>query len=346
MSQLTGLARQGKGKIAVLLPETSTSARYTAFDAPYLRRALQTAGLSSADFLITNAQGSSATERAQAESAMRAGATVLVLDPVDKPAGKAIEAAAKAHGVKVIDYDRLTLGGSRDFYVSFDNVKVGELIGQGFVDCVDSWKVSTPRVLVMRGDRTDNNATLYSRGYDGVLAPKISSGAYVRVGDPAGTWDPPTAARTFREQYAAHKEINAVLMANDATAAAVIDALKALHTGPGTVPVTGQDAQLSGLRNVLTGYQCGTVYKPIYIEAQAAAALAIYLRAGVTPPTGLVNGQVADSDARTQVPSTLLTPVWVTSDNMSSTVVKDDFVDPATLCAGPFAAPCATAGIS
>lgn len=346
MSQLSGLASAGKGKIGVLLPETTTSARYTAFDAPYLKKAFETAGLSSSDFIVTNAQGSDATEQTQAEAAMTAGATVLILDPIDKGVGKTIEAAAKSRGVKVIDYDRLTLGGSRDYYVSFDNVKVGQLIGQGFVDCVTEWKVAKPNVLVMRGDPTDNNATLFAQGYNGVLKPMFDSGKYVKVGEPAGTWDPPTAATTFQQQYTAHRNINSVVMPNDANAAAVISVLKTLKTKPNTFPTTGQDAQVSGLQNILSGYQCGTVYKPIAVEAQAAAALALYIRAGETPPSALVNGKTSDTDAKSDVPSTLLTPVWVTPKNMAATVIKDQAVKVSDVCTAALKAACTAAGIS
>jgi D-xylose transport system substrate-binding protein len=346
MKQLSGLVGSGKGKIGVLLPETTTSARYTAFDAPYLTKALETAGMKSSDFIVTNAQGSTSTQQTQAEAAMTAGATVLILDPIDKGVGKTIEDAAKSRGVKVIDYDRITLGGSRDYYVSFDNVKVGELIGSGFVQCVTDWKVSKPNVLVMRGDPTDNNATLFAEGYNGVLKSHFDSGEYVKVGEPAGTWDPPTAATTFQQQYTAHKNINGVVMPNDANAAAVISVLKTLKTKPNTFPTTGQDAQVSGLQNVLLGYQCGTVYKPIAIEAQATAALALYLRAGVTPPSGLVNGQTDDTDAKTKVASTLLTPIWVTPKNMADTVIKDGAVKASEVCTAEVKAACTAAGIS
>jgi D-xylose transport system substrate-binding protein len=346
MKQLSGLASSGKGKIGILLPETTTSARYTAFDAPYLKKALESAGLTSSDFTITNAQGSDATQQTQAEAAMTAGATVLILDPIDKGVGKTIESAAKAKGVKVIDYDRLTLGGTRDYYVSFDNVKVGQLIGQGFVDCVTAWNVAKPNVLVMRGDPTDNNATLFAEGYNGVLKQYFDSGKYVKVGEPAGTWDPPTAATTFQQQYTAHRNINSVVMPNDANAAAVISVLKTLRTKPQTFPTTGQDAQVSGLQNILSGYQCGTVYKPIQIEAQAAAALALYLRANVTPPDGLVNGKTADTDAKSDVPSTLLTPLWVTTKNMADTVIKDGAVKVSDVCTAALKSACTAAGIS
>ena len=190
----------------------------------------------------------------------------------------------------VIDYDRLTLGGDREYYVSFNNVEVGKLIGQGITECLADWNVKSPQILVMRGAPTDNNATLFAQGYDSVLDPSFKSGKFTKVGEPAGTWDPAVARTTFEEQYTAHSNINAVVMPNDDTANAVVSYLKTLKVPPKTFPTTGQDATLTGLQNVLAGYQCGTVYKPIYLEAQAAAALALYLRAGAKPPAALVNG--------------------------------------------------------
>ncbi len=143
----------------------------------------------------------------QAEADITQGASVLIVDPIDSGSGAAIEANAVSKGVKVIDYDRLTLGGPADrIYVSFDNVKVGQMIGQGFVDCVTAWNIAKPNVLVMDGDPTDNNATLFAQGYNGVLAPKFSSGAYVKVGEPAGTWTPSVAQTTFAQQFTAHPE--------------------------------------------------------------------------------------------------------------------------------------------
>jgi D-xylose transport system substrate-binding protein len=346
MAKLKPLVAKGKGKIGVLLPETTTSARYTSFDAPYLKQAFAAAGLAADQFIISNAQGSESTELTQAQSAISQGATVLLMDPISSGVGASIEAYAKQHGVPVIDYDRLTLGGSRAYYVSFNNVKVGELIGQGMQQCLADWKTSKPQILVMRGAPTDNNATLFAQGYMGVLQPKFGAGDYKKVAEPAGTWDPAVARTTFEQQYTAHSNINAVVMPNDDTANAVISYLKTLKVPPRTFPTTGQDATLTGLQNVLAGYQCGTVYKPIYLEAQAAAALAIYLRAGAEPPKGLVNGTTKDSKQNKDVPSVLATPIWVTPKNMAATVVKDKFVEPAKLCAGALASACKDAGIS
>ena len=345
MGMLKTLAAQGKGKVGVLLPETTTSARYTSFDAPYLARALSEAGLAPDEFIITNAQGSESTELTQAQADISQGATVLLMDPISSGVGASIESYAASHGVPVIDYDRLTLGGSRGYYVSFNNVEVGRLIGQGMVSCLQAWNVGKPQILVMRGAPTDNNATLFAQGYDGVLKPYFNSGKYVKVGEPGGTWDPEAARTIFEEQLTAHSNINAVVMPNDDNANAAISYLQSLNVPPQRFPTTGQDATLTGLRNVLSGYQCGSVYKPIYLEAQAAAALALYLRAGVHPPKSLVNGTTMDTMRSTPVPSVLLTPIWVTPKTIAATVVKDHFVPAASLCAGTLKTACQAAGI-
>ena len=346
MSALKPLASAGKGNVAVILPDTVTSARYVQFDAPYLTQALTAAGLSSSQFTVQNAQGSDATQLSDAQTAITKGATVLIMDPLDSGVGAQIETYAKAHGAAVIDYDRLTLGGSRQYYVSFNNVLVGTKIGQGFAACAAAWNVSKPNVLVMKGDPTDNNATLFAQGYLGVLNPFFTSGKYVKAGEPAGTWTPSVALSEFQQNFTAHKNINSVLVPNDANAAPIIHYLQTKGVKAKTFPVTGQDATTIGLQNILAGYQCGTAYKPIYLEAQAATALAMYLRAGQKPPATLVNGTTNDSKANTPVPSVLLTPKWVTTANMASTVVADQFVKASQLCVGQYAAPCKAAGIS
>jgi D-xylose transport system substrate-binding protein len=345
MTALKSLAKSGKGKVAVILPDTVSSARYTQFDAPYLTKAFQKAGLSTSQFSVVNAQGSDSTQLTDAQSAVTGGASVLVVDPLDSGVGASIETYAKSHGVAVVDYDRLTLGGSRQYYVSFNNVAVGTLIGKGLVTCAAAWKVSKPDVSVMVGAPTDNNATLFAQGYNAVLNPKFSSGAWTLASRPAGTWDPPTAETEFQQSYTAHPGTNAVLMPNDETAAPVITYLKTLNIPANKFPVTGQDATTVGLQNVISGYQCGTVYKPIYVEAQAAAALALYLRAGKTPPKSLANGTSTDTVNHTSVPSVLLTPQWVTPDKVQSTVIKDQFVTAAELCTGAYAADCTKYGI-
>jgi D-xylose transport system substrate-binding protein len=341
MAQLKDLAASGKGKIGVLLPDTVTSARYEEFDAPLLTKAFQAAGLTSDDFSVQNAHGDNATQVSQAQADITNGASVLIVDPLTSGVGAQIEKYGKQHGAAVIDYDRLTLGGARSYYISFDNVKVGGLIGQGFADCAKAWGVSNPQLIEMKGDPTDNNATLFAQGYEQVIKANPN---WKVLAKPAGTWDPPTALGEFTQTLTAHSTANAAIIPNDANAAPIISYLQKHGVKAKSFPTTGQDASSVGLQNVLAGYQCGTVYKPIYLEAQAAAAVAIYLRAGKTPPADLVNGQTADTQANTQVPSVLLTPVWVTPDNMNDTVVKDGAVKASDICTKALQSACKAAG--
>jgi D-xylose transport system substrate-binding protein len=346
MAKLKDLASQGKGMIGVLLPDTTTSARYVQYDAPFLKKAFETAGLSSDQYKIDNAHGSVSTMQQQAEADMTAGASVLLVDPLDPGSGAAIEKKADSQGVKVIDYDRLVTGGPKDrYYVSFNNVDVGKLIGQGMVDCVDAWKVSKPQVLVMSGDPKDNNAKLFAAGYNGVLKSKFDSGGWVKVGAPAGTWDPPTAATEFEQQLTAHPTMNAVVTPNDDNANAVIAVLLKNGVKANTFPTTGQDAAPTGLQNILKGYQCGTVYKLPYAEPQAAAALALYLRAGKTPPDTLVNAATRDSQLNADIKSVYTKPVWVTKSNMKDTVIKDNVIPINQICGGKMAQVCKANGI-
>jgi D-xylose transport system substrate-binding protein len=344
MKKLKPVAEAGKGKIAVLLPDTTSSARYESYDRPYLQKAFEAAGLKKSDYIIQNAQGSASTMQTQAEAAITSGASVLLVDPLDSGSGAAIEKNAESKGVRSIDYDRLTKGGPDDrIYVSFDNVKVGEFIGNGFVDCVKNWKVDKPNVLVMDGDPTDNNAKLFAEGYNGVLKPKFDSGDYKKVSEPAGTWTPSVAATTFTQQYTAHPNINSAITPNDDNANAVIAQLQS-KVKKETFPTTGQDASPVGLQNILKGYQCGTVYKPITQEAQAAAAVALYFRAGQEPPAAFTSGKT-DDDGK-DVKSVLLTPKWVTAKNMADTVIKDKWVTVAKLCVSAVQEECSAAGIS
>jgi D-xylose transport system substrate-binding protein len=346
LKQLKSLAKSGKGKVAAIMPDTVSSTRYVEFDQPDIKKALTAAGLPSSDIIIQNALGSDATQLTDAQTDITNGATVLLIDPFDSGVGKSIETYAKSHGVDVIDYDRLTLGGSAEYYVSFNNVQVGKLIGQGLVSCISAWKVAKPQVVVMHGAATDNNATQFASGYNAVLKPYFKSGKYVDVVNTADTWDPPTAETEFQEAYTAHPNINAALIPNDETGSPIISYLQSQKVAPKTFPTTGQDATATGLDDILSGYQCGTVYKPIFIEASAASAIAIYLRDGKKPPTSLVNGKTVDPTSSRTVTSSLLTPEWVTTKNMNSTVIADNFVPASQLCAGSFAADCTAAGIT
>jgi D-xylose transport system substrate-binding protein len=346
MKVLKPLTAKGHGMVGVLLPDTQSSARYVDFDAPYLAKAFEAAGYTSSQFKVTNAQGSDATQQQQAEADITDGATVLLVDPLDSGVGATIESYAKSHGVPTIDYDRLTLGGSRSYYVSFNNVTVGKLIGQGLVDCITAWNVQKPQVFELDGAPTDNNATLFAQGYNGVLKPKYSAGTYTKVGEQAvPDWDNQQALTIFQQQYTAHPNINAVVSANDGLGQSVIAALKSAKVPAKKVPTTGQDATEQGMQNILQGFQCMSVYKPIYDEAEAAVALATYMRAGEKPPSSLVNGTTTDSQQHKQVPSVLLVPISVNAKNMNDTVIKDGFISASQLCAAVSQAVCTQNGI-
>ena len=159
----------------------------------------------------------------------------------------------------------------------------------------------------MHGAATDNNASLFYQGYyNGVLQPLFKSGKYSDVVDTAGTWDPPTAQDGVPAGLHGAHNVNSALIPNDENGAPIITYLKRRGTSrPKTFPTTGQDATLTGLQNVLSGYQCGTVYKPIYLEAQAAVALACTCVPGKTPPSSLANGTTQDTKGKA-VPSVLL----------------------------------------
>jgi len=346
LNVLSSLGKAGKGKVAAILPDTTSSTRYVEFDQPDLKKALEAAGVPSSDIIIQNAGGSDSTFYTDAQSDITNGASVILSDPEDSGTGAKVESYAKAHGVKVIDYDRLTLGGSRPYYVSFNNVTVGKVMAQGLVSCVAAWKVAKPQVIFMRGDPTDNNATLFHEGSADVLNPLFASKKWTLVATPAGTWTPTTAQSEFEQAFTAHSNANAALIPNDENGAPIITYLKSKGVKPNTFPTTGQDATLTGLQNILSGYQCGTVYKPIFQEASAAAALAVYLRAGKTPPASLLNGTTEDIMEHKPVPSVLLQPEWVTTKNMNATIIHDNFVPAKQLCAGAYAAACKKAGIS
>jgi D-xylose transport system substrate-binding protein len=343
MSALKPLAAKGKGSIAVILPETATASHFRGFDAPYLKESLQKAGLKTSQYTVQIPRGSDQFSAAQ--TAITKGASVLIVDARYSGVGVHIESYAKAHGVPVIDYDTLTLGGTRNYYVGFDSLKVGVLLGQGLVNCVSAWGVKHPKIIVMKGAPTEYNAPLFAEGYDAVLARQFSSG-WKDISNPPGTWDTLIALSEFQQQYTAHKNINAALIPNDENGAPIIGYLQSKGIRARTFPTTGQDATLAGLQNILAGYQCGTVYKPIYLEAQAAAALAMYVRAGVTPPAGLLNENFTDPQTNTSVSSVLLTPEWVTTENMNSTIIADKFMPASGLCKGKYASACSAAGIS
>jgi len=325
------------GKVAVLLPDSKSSVRWETVDRPSLQSAFDAAGV---EVEIQNAEGDKATQTQQAEQAITNGAKVILLVNLDSGSGATIAANAAGQGVKVIDYDRLTLDtDATDYYVSFNNEKVGQLQGQGLVDCMGDKQGA--QVAVLNGSPTDNNATLFKKGYDSVINPKFDAGDWKEIDDQAvPDWDNQKALTIFEQILQKNdNKVDGVLAANDGLANAAISALKQRNLPQ--VPVTGQDATLQGIQNIVNGDQCMTVYKAVKKEADAAAELAISLAKGEEPTveTTPVNNNTED------VPSVLLDPVSVTKDNISEYTGEPDFPKVEEICAGKLAAKCKEVGL-
>ncbi|WP_430780503.1 sugar ABC transporter substrate-binding protein [Actinoplanes sp. G11-F43] len=328
------------GKVGVILPDTKSSARWATADFKYLTEAFEAAGVE-AD--IQNAEGDKTRFTTIADGMIASGVKVLVIVNLDSGTGKAVLEKAKTAGIATIDYDRLTLGGGANYYVSFDNTEVGKLQGQGLVDCLTEKKVTKPVVSYLNGSPTDNNATLFKEGYDSVLKPKFESGDYVKGPDQdVPDWDNAQGGTIFEQQLTQNKEIAGVLAANDGLGNAAIQVLKKNKLN-GKVPVTGQDATVQGLQNILAGDQCMTVYKAIKKEADAAAELAIALAKQQAPTTATKT--VVDTETKAEVKAVLLAPQAITIANVKD-VVADGFVTKEELCTKDFADACTKAGIS
>jgi D-xylose transport system substrate-binding protein len=360
LKPLTAAATKGASslQVGVILPDTTSSTRYVDFDAPYLKQAFTDAGYTSSEYRIQNAQGSDATQLSDATADINLGAKILIVDEIDNPTGVAVAKLAEQKGVTLIAYDRAIFQGTNTYYVSFNNELVGELIGHGFETCVKSWGISKPKVYVLNGgEDTDANAIAFASGYNKVVwgqeAKTVAAGATNSLGyslvaeNFAPGWDNTKGGTIFQQAFTAHPAINATIEANDGLANAVITDLKSAGVKPGKVPTVGQDATAQGMAWILQGYQCGSVYKAIYKEAQDAVAMATILLAGQKPPASLQNSTTVDpTDSSITEPASLLTPVWVTKANMESTVVKDGFDTASAICTIAGASTCSAAGIS
>lgn len=321
-------------QVAVLLPDSKSSVRWETQDRRFLADAFKAAGISAS---IVNAEGDAQKQASQAETALANGAKVILLVNLDSGSGASIEAAAKAKGAQTIDYDRLTLKGSAAYYVSFNNVAVGRLQGEGLVAALKaSGKYSQhPVIAELNGSPTDNNATLFKQGYDSVLNPLYKNGTFKKGPDQSvPAWNNQTALTIFEQMLAkTSNKIDGVDAANDGLGNAVVSALKN-HKLP-QIPVTGQDATAQGVQNVLAGDQAMTVYKAIKAEANAAAALAISLIKGGSPAG--VNAKTFDGVR--QVPSALLVPVAITKSNYTL-LFTDGFLKKSDVCIGAYAKFC------
>ena len=333
-------AASSDAQVGIILPDTKSSARWGTADPTFLKAAFAAAGV---NVDIQNAQGDATQFGTIADGMIAKKVKVLIIVNLDSGSGKAVLTKAHQAGIATIDYDRLTLGGGADYYVSFDNVKVGELQGQGLLDCLTADKAVKPVVAELNGSPTDNNATLFAQGYNSVLDPKYADGTLVKgPNQSVPQWDNAQGGTIFEQMLTSNKNIKGVLAANDGLGNAAIAVLKKNKLN-GQVPVTGQDATVQGLQNILVGDQCMTVYKAIKKEADAASELAIAIVKGGKPTTA--TGTITDPVSKKQVPSVLLIPQAITKATVKD-VITDGFVTKDDVCTAAFVKACTAAGIS
>jgi len=326
----------------VILPETATSARWAAFDQPMLQKALVAEGLNP---IIENAQGDDQKFTQIADSMLSQHVKVIIAGAPNGAVGATVEQKAKAQGVPVIDYDRLNLGGSAKYYVSFDNVRVGQLQGIALATALKAKK--NAQVIEIEGSPTDNNATLFHQGQEQVVQPQYTCGALKLVKSQAiDGWDNQKAGTTFEQFLTANGgKVDGALVANDGMAGSVITILQKNGLN-GKIPVTGQDATAAGLNAILTGDQYSTVFKPIQLEANASAQLALALVKGDTAGADAIASQSSnDPTGNRTVKSVLLPPEAITKDNVKD-VITQGYVKASEVCTGKAAAVCTSLGIS
>jgi D-xylose transport system substrate-binding protein len=332
---------QATGKVGVILPDSATSPRWEANDRPLLKAAFDAAGIQSD---IQNADADKSKFGTICDGMINSGVNVLLIVNLDSETGTACLKKAQAAGVKTIDYDRLTLGGGASYYVSFDNVAVGRLMGEGLKKCLTDAGKTAGNIVFINGDPTDNNAALFKQGYAEALKADIDGGKFKLVGDQTGNWDATKAGTAFEQIYTQNNgRIDGVVAANDTMAGGIIARLKANNLN-GKVPVTGQDATKEGLQAILSGDQCMTVYKAIKKEADAAAQLAIALIQN-KDATSIASGTVQDTVLKKDVPSALQEPQAIYKDNVKD-VIDDGFWKASDICTGTYAQACQAAGIS
>jgi D-xylose transport system substrate-binding protein len=334
----TGSSGGGGKTIALLLPESKT-ARYEAQDKPGFEAALK-ALCADCKVIYSNADQDASKQQSQAESAITNGADVLVLDPVDAASAGAMVTRAKQSNVPVISYDRLISDAPVDYYVSFDNLKVGQLQGTSLVKALGSPQGKS--IVMINGSPTDSNAAQFKKGAHSVLD---KSGVKVLKEYDTPDWSPDKAQTQMEQAITAvgKSAINGVYAANDGTGGGAIAAMKGAGIDPTTIPVTGQDAELAGIQRILKGEQYMTVYKAPKPETEAAAKLAYALATGKPAPAGLINGKT--NNGSVDVPSVLLDPVAVTKDNIQDTVIKDGFLTVDEICTAKYEAACKEAGL-
>lgn len=343
-AQPTTSSAEASGKIALLLPETKTT-RYETADRPFFEEKFKEL-CPNCEIIYSNANQDANAQLSQAEAALTNGAKVLVLDPVDSAAAAAMADKAKAQGVPVIAYDRLILNSDGvNYYISFDNEKVGQLQAQSLVDDLNKMGVQDPQIVMIDGSPTDNNAKLFKEGAHSVFDPLVKDNKLIIAKEyDTPDWSPDQAQNEMQQALTAlSNKVDGVYAANDGTASGAIAAMKAAGLEP-LPPVTGQDAELSAIQRILVGDQYMTVYKAIKPEADAAAQLAYDLLTNTPVPADMTQGKTVNN-GKIDVPAVLLTPVAVTKDNIQETVVKDGFWSVDQICTAEYVDACKVAGL-
>ncbi|USQ79107.1 substrate-binding domain-containing protein [Ornithinimicrobium faecis] len=332
----TGGAPGGESiSIALLLPETQTT-RYEAFDKP-LFEAKVAELCEECEVLYYNADQDETAQSQQVDTAISEGASVIVLDPVNGAGAGGMVTAAQAEDIPVIAYDRFIA--EADYYMSFDNETVGKMQGEALVEAMGD----TGNILMLNGAPSDPNAAQFKAGAHSVID---ASGLTILEEYDNPDWSPENAQQFVTDQLSAYdpSEINGVYAANDGQAGGVVAAL----TGGGIAvddlpPITGQDAELAAVQRIVAGQQAVTVYKPIPIEAETAAELAVTLARGEEPAATSDTGvELSDFEG---VPSYIFDPIAVTQDNVNDTIVADGFYSADEICTGDYAAACESLGL-
>ncbi|MET7687271.1 substrate-binding domain-containing protein [Streptomyces sp. NPDC005483] len=325
----------GSKSIGLLLPDNVT-ARYEKFDKPYFEAKVKEL-CSDCTVSYANAAADPAKQAQQMSSMVTKGVKVIVVSAQDSAAIKSSIASAVSKGVKVVAYDRLAQG-PVSAYVSFDNVKVGELQGQALLDALGSKATPKANVVMINGDDADPNAAQFKEGAHKVLDGKVKI-AY----EQSGLWKDTVAAQKVSAAITqlGAKNIAGVYAANDGMAGGIANTLKG--AGISTIPLTGQDAELAAIQRIVAGTQSATVYKAYKPEADNAAELAVNLLQGKDIKS-LADTEVT-SGSGDKVQAKLLTPVSVTVKNIKDTVVKDGLYTVAQICTADYAAACKKAGL-
>lgn len=324
---------QGCTKIGVSLPETNTSYRWDNQDKPALLRDIP-AAIPGAQVLYNNAGGDATQQQSQVETMITQGACILVVAPHDSKTAAAIVTLAKQKNIPVISYDRLINSGDLTAYVSFDNVQVGNLQGTYIAQHYQSFVTAngSNNAVLINGAQTDNNALLFKQGLHQALDPLFSANTLKNAYETFTDWTGPTASTDFQAALTqTGGKLAIAYVANDDMANAVITDLKAKHLG-GKVLVTGQDASITGIQNIMTGLQAMTVYKAISKEAQATADVVKALYNGQAAST-VATAKTTEPVSGASIATVALTPVSVDKTNIASTILADNFWTKDQICA-------------